>query len=110
MEEHYLGEDVTLRFDALVDGKPKKPLNASAAIYNAKGDFMSWGKVTVTKEEVSCKVAHDELTRTGEYVAVFDVRLPYLGKKEHVMHFKVVRLPVSSSIAREVKNANSLGK
>ncbi len=105
MSEHYLGEDVTLKFDSLVNGKPQKPINSTAVVYDAKGKFVSWGNITITKEEVSCKISRDDLSHTGEYKAVFTVRLPYLGKKEHVMQFQVVRLP---GIAREVKHANSL--
>ncbi len=108
MEKHYLGEDVTLKFDTLVNGKPIKPLNVTAAIYQAKGKFVSWGKTTIKKEEVSCKISHKDMNLAGDYVAVFDVQLPYLGKKEHVMQFKIIPLPVSRAIRKEVSHANSL--
>lgn len=94
LEDHYIGDDVPLRFDAFVDGEPTTPLDADADIYGPDKRYIATGPAKCSKGAVLFVVDGDKIERTGIHTAIFNVRLRDMGEQHHIVKFKIVRMPI----------------
>ena len=92
MEEHYLGDDIPIRFDVLIDGKPAYVSSAGVDIYNPKSQYVAAGPCKVSHGEVRFVLKGEEVETVGIYTAIFKVEIKWFGEQSHLVKFRVKRL------------------
>lgn len=107
MERHYVGNDVPIKFDVLVDGKLKDPESVTVSVYGPDSQPLIFGSPTIGDGEVSYVVPHEEIIKEGEYTLIFTLWLRNIGEKSHVVKFKAEPLPVSGEIAEQYEEERS---
>jgi hypothetical protein len=92
MEEHFLGDDIPIRFDVLIDGKPAYLSSAGVDIYDPKGRYIMAGPAKCRNGEVRFVLDGDKIEKVGIYTAIFKVTIKWFGEQSHLVKFKVKEL------------------
>lgn len=98
MEEHYLGDDIPVRFDVSVDGKPVTPTSTTTNVYDPQSRYIATGPAKCANNEVRYILAADKVETTGIYTFIFKVSIRGMGDKSHVVKVKVINLPVERKV------------
>jgi len=93
-EQHFTGNDLPVRFDILVDGKPIKPYSVTVDVYKPEVKFLFSELFRPKTSEVFYVLKKKNIDIKGQYVFVFNCRLAKYGMQSHVVKIDVEELPV----------------
>ena len=94
MENHYIYNDIPVRFDVFLDGKSTDPTFAVANVYDPKSNFIATGPAKHSGGEVKFIIPGEKVIMIGIYTTVFKIGMRGMGEKEHLVKVRVTNMPI----------------
>ena len=101
-EQHYINNDIPIRFDTLVEGRGVAAHSVKVSVYfGPDAKFLMSKIINPNTSEVLFVLDKKYNTKSGPLTFIFDCDLRKYGVQSHTVKIQTKRLPVSAKISEK---------